>query len=368
MKRTYTMKNINLMAPINSLGYGVASKNILKGLSEKSNLSLFPIGSPQVESEQEKTLVEECASRGRMFDMTAPCIKIWHEFDLGTRVGKGEMIAFPFFELNKFNELKKHHLSSCDKIYTPSKWSKEVIESEIPNSNVKVVPLGVDTSVFFPTLSSDKRNQQQENNKKFVIFNCGKWEVRKGHDAILDIFKEAFPEEQDVELWMMCSNPVASQEVNTQWSNFYKQDQRVRMLDRVQNQQELANVINNVDCGLFPSRAEGWNFELLELMACGKKVVATEYSAHTQYCNSKNSITIKPKKMEKAFDGLYFREDEVGDWASLDGIKSSFSEAIRSVYEDWKTGKNIDNTEGVETAFKFSWENTRDKILEGLNE
>ena len=72
--------------------------------------------------------------------------------------------------------------------------------------------------------------------------------------------------------------------------------------------------------------------------------------------------------MEKAFDGLYFREDEVGDWASLDGIKSSFSEAIRSVYEDWKTGKNIDNTEGVETAFKFSWENTRDKILEGLNE
>ena len=106
------MKNINLMAPINSLGYGVASKNILKGLSEKSNLSLFPIGSPQVESEQEKTLVEECASRGRMFDMTAPCIKIWHEFDLGTRVGKGEMIAFPFFELNKFNELKKRFLRS----------------------------------------------------------------------------------------------------------------------------------------------------------------------------------------------------------------------------------------------------------------
>lgn len=355
------------MAPINSLGYGVASKNIVKGLSEKANLSLFPIGGPQIETEAEKVFVEECMANSRMFDVDAPCIKIWHEFDLGTRIGRGEMIAFPFFELNKFNDLKIHHLSSCDKIYTPSNWSKEVIQNDIPNANVKVIPLGVDTSIFFPTLASDKRNSQDVDNKKFVIFNCGKWEIRKGHDVLLDIFREAFPEETDVELWMMCSNPVANDEVNKQWSSFYKQDQRVRLLDRVQTQQELANVINNIDCGLFPSRAEGWNFELLELMACGKKVVATHYSAHTQYCTDKNSLTVKPKSMEKAFDGVYFREDEVGHWASLDNIKSSLAKSLRSVYEDWKSGKSIDNPEGVRTAYEFSWENTRERILEDLN-
>ena len=361
------MKNLNVMAPINSLGYGVAAKNIIQGLSEKTNLSLFPIGAPQVENDREKQLVEQCMTRSRAFDFNAPCIKIWHEFDLATRVGKGKMIAFPFFELNKFNDVKKHHLSSCDKIYTPSKWAKEIIESEVPNSNVKVIPLGVDTSIFFPTIFKHSITSQRNQDKKFIVFNCGKWEVRKGHDILLDIFKEAFPDEQDVELWMMCSNPVANEEVNKQWSSFYKQDQRVKLMDRVQSQKELAGIINSVDCGLFPSRAEGWNFELLELMACGKKVVTTEYSAHTEYCTAKNSIRIKPKKMEKAFDGLYFRQDDVGDWASLDGLKSSFAEGIRSIYDDWKVGNNIDNPQGVETAYKFSWENTREKILEDLN-
>jgi glycosyltransferase involved in cell wall biosynthesis len=359
------MKNLNVMAPINSLGYGIASKNIVRVLAKKTNLSLFPIGEPMVENNDEKILVEESISKSRTFDPTAPCLKIWHEFDLGIRVGKGEMISFPFFELNKINPVKRHHLLSCDKVYTPSEWSKDIINNELPDLSVKVIPLGVDQSVFYPTLASSRRHEEE--NSKFVIFNCGKWEIRKGLKERLDIFREAFPDEQDVELWMMCSNPVASEKINSQWSSFYRQDRRVKLLDRVRTQQELANVINTVDCGLFPSRAEGWNFELLELMACGKKVVATEYSAHTQYCNSENSFTIKPKRMEKAFDGLYFPEGEVGEWASLDGIKSNFAKAIRSIYEDWKSGKSIDNPKGVETAMRFSWESTRDKILEDLN-
>ena len=41
------MKNLNVMAPINSLGYGVASLNTLINLRNFFDIALFPIGNNQ---------------------------------------------------------------------------------------------------------------------------------------------------------------------------------------------------------------------------------------------------------------------------------------------------------------------------------
>ena len=47
---------INLMTPINQLGYGVAGLNIFKELRKQADVSLFPIGEPQVVNEEMHTL------------------------------------------------------------------------------------------------------------------------------------------------------------------------------------------------------------------------------------------------------------------------------------------------------------------------
>ena len=52
------------------------------------------------------------------------------------------------------------------------------------------------------------------------------------------------------------------------------------------------------DCGVFPARAEGWNLELLEMMSCNKPVIATNYSAHTEFCDDKNCMLIDIEDME----------------------------------------------------------------------
>ena len=108
------MKNINVMAPINSLGYGVASLNTLINLRNFFDIALFPIGNNQ---EVAQIFPQEVA-RAPMFDADAPCLKIWHEFDMSVRVGKGDLIAFPFFEVDEFNDQKKHHLAQCEKVIT----------------------------------------------------------------------------------------------------------------------------------------------------------------------------------------------------------------------------------------------------------
>ena len=103
--------DINLITPINPLGYGVAGLNILKNLYQENRVSLFPLGSVSFDNEIENAIVSECYKNAFKFSYDAPCVKIWHQNDMAQFVGRGRRIGFQFFELNKFNELEIHHLN-----------------------------------------------------------------------------------------------------------------------------------------------------------------------------------------------------------------------------------------------------------------
>jgi len=104
------MRNMNLMTPINSLGYGVAGLNILKSLKKDTNISCFPIGSIEITTQEDADAVRDSASRKPSFDPNAPCLKVWHEFDMAERIGRGPVFGFPFFEITKFDEPRSRHL------------------------------------------------------------------------------------------------------------------------------------------------------------------------------------------------------------------------------------------------------------------
>ena len=268
---------INLITPINNLGYGVAGYNFLKGLYDVDpSVTLYPVGQPEPIGDQE--MIAKCINNQVDYDKNKPCVKIWHQHDLQSRVGKGKYFGFPIFELTDFNSHEFVSLNHCDEIMVCSDWAKGVVldNLNIDNEQVHVVPLGVDTDVFYPA-PLNKRSTT-------VFFNCGKWEKRKGHDVIVECFNNAFEHTDDVELWMMCDNPFIGN-INNDWSELYKKSKlssKIRILPRQKTQKDVRDIMALSDCGVFPSRAEGWNLELLEMMAIGKQVITTNYSAHTQ--------------------------------------------------------------------------------------
>ena len=144
---------INLQAPINQLGYGVAGLNILKALQDKAEVSLFPIGQPQVTSREDADAVTRGVETAKTFDPQAPCIKIWHQNQMAERIGSGKFIGFPIFELDTFSDLEKHHLDSCDELMVCSNWAKSICLNNISEkwsdprywhqNKISVVPLGV---------------------------------------------------------------------------------------------------------------------------------------------------------------------------------------------------------------------------------
>lgn len=347
---------INFSSPINGTGYGIASFNILKELVKLNHdLTFFPIGGPSVDNQSDYDLVLSLLNKQDSFEINAPFVKIWHQFDLAQRVGRGAYYAYPFFELDTFNKLEKKHLSVPDEILVSSDWAKNIVINNGISSQVNVVPLGVNRLIF------NEYVQRQRNDDKYVFLNIGKWEVRKGHDILYKLFYDAFNGDPDVELWILApehNNSYSSKEEIENWHKLYSHPQ-IKVFRGVESHQDVAQLIAESDCGIYPSRAEGWNLELLETMSMNKPVIATNYSSHTEYCNKDNCYLIDIDETELAYDGKAFKKQ--GSWAKIG--QKQYNQIID--FMKFMVKNNIKtNADGILTSKKYTWKNSA-SILSG---
>ena len=358
--------NINLVAPMNQLGYGVVGCNIFKALNEIGhNVALWPIGG-EVRwpgDEKFKALVQKGVLNARFYDQNAPSLRIWHQFELDMFPGRGKRVAWPIFELNRFDDREKHHLSSVDEIIVCSEWARQVIIDNDIDVPVTVAPLGVDPSLFyFDEAEKSKRPAWLRDTTVFI--NVGKWEKRKGHEELLAAFNAAFSPGDDVELWMINENPFIGHE-NTVWKKKYvnsKMGANIKFFPRFEGHYQMRKIFSHVDCGVFPSHAEGWNLEIPELMACGAHIIATDYSGHTQFLTDENSFKLDVTGMESASDGKWFHGQ--GEWCQFD--MDQLVQHMRDVHDRKQAGELGPNMEGVKMARSLSWEQTAYKVVDAM--
>ena len=354
------MQKVNLMCPMNFTGYGITSFNIYKSLREKLDICLFPIGSVQLESAEFQNEVLQDMEKQNNFDNSSTFFKIWHQFDLATRIGNQKYWALTFFETDRLKPKEVKMINNLDGIFVASNWAKEVLTNNGVNVPISVSPLGIDPKVFNNMVNTLINKDQN----KYIFLNIGKWEIRKGHDVLLDVFNNAFDEHDNVELWMLNHNPFLSQEENNMWITMYKNSKlgsKIKILPRIAVHSDVAKLIALSDCGVFPARAEGWNNEVPEFFALNKPVILTDYSAHTEYANQDNSYLINIDNLVPAVDNKFF--DGFGNWADFgDNQMEQMVEHMRYVYKN-----NIrTNPSGLEKAQALSWSNTGNIIYNTL--
>ena len=337
-------------------GYGIAAYNIYKELIKQGvRVALQPKGNYAAEK---KTIIQEGIDNLKSFNFKAPCLQIWHQYSLETSIGRGKYSGFPFFELDRLEKHEAHNIRYPDQLFVASEWAKTIAEQYRPQ-DVFVVPLGIDPSIFLPAKPVEKRN--------YVFLNVGKWEIRKGHDVLVDIFNKAFSPSDNVELWMLPANVYFTEHEHGRWSNKYLQSPmgaagKIKIWPWQKTTKNVVDLINHADCGIFPARAEGWNLELLEMICLGKPVITTNYSAHTQFCNDKNAFLVPYRKSEKAYDGKWFYGQ--GSWMYISKTEiEMFVEYMRKCYQE----KILINQEGLDvTRQQYTWENTTKRLLELL--
>ncbi len=356
-------KQVSFMSALQCTGYGIAGMGIARGLHEIGHDVQFHdisrsqmMGTTYFGSSADAGVLTTLCEKSSIFGYDIPCVKMWHQFDLSLWMGRGRKIGWPIFELDKFNEKELHHLKFPDELIVCSKWAQEVIKKEVDRDS-SVVPLGVDPSIFSP---DDKRERDKD--KPFIFTNIGKWEVRKGHDVLCDMYNLAFREDDNVQLHVLAPMWADAKE-KRDWMEYYKNSpmgHTMHFIDRKANHADVAQVMRDCDCGVFPARAEGWNMELLEMMSVGRPVIALGYGAQLEYCTQDNCHIVDVDNTELAYDGKWFHGQ--GSWAEIgDKQQQQFADYMRAIYEDWKF-----NEAGVATAHEFSWTNAAKKLADLL--
>ena len=354
---------LNLIAPLNCMSYGYVGCFIYEELAKSIDVKVRCIRNFSAE-ERFHYIADKAARFNYEFHHNAPCLKIWHQFDLNDFTGKGPTIGFPIFELNKFTDLEKHNLEYPDHLIVCSAWAKSIVLNEIDRKEetVHVVPLGVDRETF--------KEVDVNNSGPTRFVNYGKWEIRKGHDVLIEAFNKAFTEEDDVELFMSCENVFLKPHQQKEWVDFYGHTElgsKVRFIKRQETQGGVYNTMREIDCGVFPARAEGWNLELLEMMSCGKPVISTNVTGHTEFCNSDNCMLVDLEEMETAFDGQFFNGQ--GDWYSIeDKHIDQLAEYMKKFHNLKQENKLEQNKEGIKTAKEFTWSKSAEKIVKIIEE
>jgi len=137
--------------------------------------------------------------------------------------------------------------------------ARSFIEEGTPPDKVLCTPLTtVDLNAFRP--AGDSRD-------KFVVLYCGRIELRKGVHYLLKAFAElGLPAS---ELWLVGAILPEMNSILREYEGYF------RYLGPVRHE-DLANVYNQSSVFVLPSVEDGFGVVIVEAMACGVPVIATE--------------------------------------------------------------------------------------------
>lgn len=302
--------------------------------------------------------------------------KVFHaltglEFFSISKIRGTENYGYTFFE-NELNQLSVENAKKYEMVIGGSTWCKEKME-EKGIENTGVLLQGIDPDIFYPI-------EEVKNENTFVIFSGGKFELRKGQDLVLKAVKILQQKYNDIllmnawyNMWphsmidMKYSKHIDLHLEGNNWIEIMNSLYSANKMDpskiftfELINNYSLRDLYSKTDLGLFPNRCEGGtNLVLMEYMACGKPVIASNATGHKDILTDENSIRLNE-----------FSECKINKEGKLwaDWVEPSLDEIIAQIefaYHNRSNLKVIGEKAG-EDLKKFTWEATAKSLYELL--
>lgn len=172
--------------------------------------------------------------------------------------------------------LKKKWFCGIDDmtLVTPSKWlAAQVSESFLASYPVRVIPNGIDLSVFHPTDSGFRQKHGIPAEKKIILGVAFAWNDRKGLDVFIEMARRLSEKEYQIVL------------VGTDEKAEKLLPKSVIAVRRTQNPSELAGIYTAADIFANPTREDTFPTVNMEALACGTPVVTFETGGSPECCD-----------------------------------------------------------------------------------
>ena len=247
------------------------------------------------------------------------------------------------------NEYASHVIVPCED-------QKEVFASSGVTVPMSVVPLGVNTDVYW------YRERPARTDEPFTILLYGALSSRKSPiETVMNVCWKAF---KDVDDWLLILKTRFGMIGGGKFRPKVK-DTHVQVISTDYHPHEMAQLCWQADCGIFLSKYEGFGLPPREMMATGLPVIWTAAHGHLEDCGKGVTIDIPikgPVPAGELYAGL-------GGWVMPDW--DAAATALRAEYDDWKTRGKTQSPLGTRAAeyiaTERTWNHTVNSIIDILN-
>ena len=356
---------INFFAPINRLGTGIHAFNLIRAFERRGHdVSLIPpMGQVRVSNEDTTRWLSK---KDRLISHT-PSVMIFDPTWLYQFSGRPRL-GFAVFETDRLDPAQLEAVCSCDGVLVPSDWGRRVLESHgVPPWCIRVVNEGFEPADF-PLVPAADRNSQT-----FTFCHVGKVEERKGTLQIVRCFAKELASDHAkleilssdpfghggmqklVELLMELGFSVVEDHSQTAVT-WRKGGLTIRLWN--ERPESTAWIYTISDCGIYPSKGEGWGLPILECIVSGVPAIVGSWSGHSEFITMgyPQELAFDRSRSEVANDGLWFRGDR-GSWHVVDDdqvrykIRWAFENA-RALRKEERWTRFVDGTRD-----RFTWDN-----------
>jgi len=328
------INHINLVSPVNNLGYGVHGTSMLKAFKNIGvDVSLEAIGDI-TDTYYNKEVNESIKD----FKPESNTIHIFHDEYLKTFIGK-DITAFTVFETDKVKPTVLKAINAyAARVLTPTEEHKAILQINGVQKPIHVVHEGVNANLY-----NSEETEKLIDTGKYTFLSLGKNEKRKNSNKVIAAFMESMQyKDAALILHTFLTKPILKAN-------------------------EMKKLYRSANVGVSVSAAEGWGLPEMECMACGVPCIISNCIGHSEYLEDIpvfKELIIEPSGKEVANDGKFFNGD-VGNWYTT--IISDVIDKMEYAYIN-NIGKAISKDLSNYIIDNYKWELSANKIKSILGE
>ncbi len=230
-------------------------------------------------------------------------------------------IAHPSLEAGPLSASHRAVLKNAAVLVAPSRWCANLLDGCGGNNPAQVIPHGVCPETFRPLAGRDQLRTEAGLADRFVVGCVARNSFRKQLPILLEAFSRLASAHPEAFLYLH-TDP----EENSGWP-LHELVQRWGLAERTAftrglsgvvgiGDEDLNRVYNLFDVMALPSMGEGFCLPLLEAMAAGVPVVATDCSAVSELVAGRGELITVERHLIMTWDGAEYALADVDDLAA----------------------------------------------------
>lgn len=338
------------------IGYSVSSEELALHL-DQAGVELFHRPTPwHMPARLSHPRLREIAAR--LLPEGIPQVS-YDQADLFYTEHRGYRIGYTMLEVNGLPADWVVACNQMDEVWTPSHWGVETFAAAGVIRPLYAMPLGYDPTQFHPRVPVHRLDS------RFTFLSIFEWGERKAPEILLRAYVSAFQNHDDVILILRVNNFDTSISVSQQIAslNLPADGPPIAILyNQYLRRAQLASLYRSADCFVLTSRGEGWGLPILEAMACGIPVIATNWSAQTEFFHAGVGYPLRVRSLVPAeakcpyYLGWSWAEPDLDHLVYL----------MRYVYDHPTEARAIGQAAAAEVVQRWTWQHAAQRIRQRL--